>query len=862
MRTRRRSVGVEPRWEEEHRMYRIVGREVVDTLRFGRVTQESKTIGHEKKESGPPYTLGGVDWTGFADARETTTLNSDARLYEGEENASAVLRKRVVRWCEPTERKAIVGAEVLHCMPKHSRVAPTGCGSDWVVPTEHEQQNVDPVDKLGQRADVVLFHIAAPDRGFLRARHSRQDVVRVWRRTLSAARATKASSSCRRRVRRTEMDGRRTEHQRCGLHDEAEFLTPQQTKFPISGIKSNSGSAADMDDQDQDVIKRCSTSDLELVFKDDAGVTHKSNKFKDSILCVGTSTWLPWSQYSPPHAKHCVKRAVLVKGGMRRSSIRREGGLFDRQDVDKIRIEGPRSTKMRLSVPLSPIWPAPIRSPTFLLAPVRDVPEHTHPVQRTDPLPAPTHSPAFLHSPTESAHVPVPLPPQRIIVSTPTGSRTAQRTAHPTAAHVPCSQLPVLARISKRFSAAAQLALYRTLELSADDADACVAQPAGASHLAALVTTLALRAYPPYARPVLCTRANPAFDVKLLATAPGTLSHLTLLTDTLPYAFFDDFLAAPARASYPPRAPHFVGVPHAAHDVPLASALRLAVARHRQLRHVTARIASTLYGGLRPAALFGALGGSPKELLLVLALDVDVPARMVIRHAGEYERGAGCTRVAQGHFRRGLASSAVRAGRMPVAERTGASFAPPADISADRGWKSGPSRPARPLLGSALRRVLLPALSGSWNGEIFTQPNQLDRRPSEPVRTVIMDTHSSRYKATFCAAARPVYRVKAEECGGAMPTAIRAGTRPESGSVTLGSWGGGVSAGYVYPGVGVRREAWRRKARTDLVEREPNRIPTSSRPRPSSSTGRPRRLVEGAGSDAADGNVVNGGESC
>ncbi|KAH9159523.1 hypothetical protein EDB89DRAFT_1915984 [Lactarius sanguifluus] len=313
------------------------------------------------------------------------------------------------------------------------------------------------------------------------------------------------------------------------------------------------------------------------------------------------------------------------------------------------------------------------------------------------------------------------------------------------------------------------------------------------------------------------------------------------------------------------------------HQPPLC-ALRLLDSSHglaaalAPLRHVTARIASTLYGGLRPAALFGALGGSPKELLLVLALDVDVPARMVIRHAGEYERGAGCTRVVfQGHFRRGLASSAVRAGRMPVAERTGASFAPPADISADRGWKSGPSRPAlwtRPLLGSALRRVLLPALSGSWNGEIFTQPNQLDRRPSEPVRTVIMDTHSSRYKATFCAPARPVYRVKAEECGGAMPKAIRAGTRPESGSVTLGSWGGGVSAGYVNPraapGLSGRRDASRRKTRTDFVatEREPNRIPSSSHPRPSSSTGRPRRPVEGAGSDAADGNVVNGGESC
>ncbi|KAH9062490.1 hypothetical protein EDB83DRAFT_2519992 [Lactarius deliciosus] len=62
------------------------------------------------------------------------------------------------------------------------------------------------------------------------------------------------------------------------------------------------------------------------------------------------------------------------------------------------------------------------------------------------------------------------------------------------------SWLPVLARVSKPFSAAMQVALYRTLDLSADDADACVARLAGArpSHCARL---------PARARPILsCSR--------------------------------------------------------------------------------------------------------------------------------------------------------------------------------------------------------------------------------------------------------------------------------------------------------------------------------------------------------------------
>ncbi|KAH9031171.1 hypothetical protein EDB84DRAFT_175319 [Lactarius hengduanensis] len=300
--------------------------------------------------------------------------------------------------------------------------------------------------------------------------------------------------------------------------------------------------------------------------------------------------------------------------------------------------------------------------PTYIVTPSARSSFQTHPTRART-----LSSPAFLHSPTESTQAPpLPHPPQRIIVTspqvfeprTPRLARQQARQSPPiplsfVLAHVPRSRLPVLARVSKRFSAAAQLALYRTLELSADDADACVARLAGAPHLAALVTTLTLRAYPPAHGPsfvlalalalrsmrALSALTLPAFDAELLSAAPGTLTHLTLLADTLPYAFFDGFLAAPARARLTHLAlPHFVGVPPAAQDVPSAAVPRLAVldsspglaaalAPGRPLRRVTLHIARTLYDGLRPAALFGALGGALKELVLVLAPDVDVRTR-------------------------------------------------------------------------------------------------------------------------------------------------------------------------------------------------------------------------------------------
>ncbi|KAH9010500.1 hypothetical protein EDB83DRAFT_2680812 [Lactarius deliciosus] len=284
--------------------------------------------------------------------------------------------------------------------------------------------------------------------------------------------------------------------------------------------------------------------------------------------------------------------------------------------------------------PVSPTFPR--MSEMFPSVPTYIVPPSARSSFQTHPTRARTlSSPAFLHSPTDSAHAPPPPPPpQRIIVTspqvfeprTPRLARQQARQSPPiplsfVMAHVPRSRLPVLARVSKRFSAAAQLALYRTLELSADDADACVARLAGARDDADVARL------PACARPVFRTCAG------LLAAAPGTLTHLTLL-----YAFFDGFLAAPAPAHLTHLALHFIGVPPAAQDVPSAAVPRLAVldsspglaaalAPGRPLRRVMLHIASTLYDGLRPAALVGALGGALKELRLVLAPDVDVRTR-------------------------------------------------------------------------------------------------------------------------------------------------------------------------------------------------------------------------------------------
>ena len=268
-------------------------------------------------------------------------------------------------------------------------------------------------------------------------------------------------------------------------------------------------------------------------------------------------------------------------------------------------------------------------------------------------------SPALLHSVRESI-----LVPPRVVVSVsqtyePRSPRLTRQQARQNPpiplsfilAHVPRSDLPALALVSRRFCAAAQLVLYQTLELSAKDADTCVAKLASASHLAALVSSLVLSDFPPshgasfHLALALALRSMrglisltlPSFDADLLGAAPPSLARLTLLTDTLPFAFFDQFLASRSHITHL-SLPNFVGVPPGANEVPknaipnlvaldTSPGLAVALAPNRPLQRVTLRIASTLYDGLRPAALFETLGTHLKELVLVLAPDIDARTR-------------------------------------------------------------------------------------------------------------------------------------------------------------------------------------------------------------------------------------------
>jgi hypothetical protein len=196
-----------------------------------------------------------------------------------------------------------------------------------------------------------------------------------------------------------------------------------------------------------------------------------------------------------------------------------------------------------------------------------------------------------------------------------------------------------------------------------DDTDGCIARLATEPHLAALVTTLVIRAYPPAhgssfqlalalalrTMRALTNLTLPAYDADLLlavtesSSATGGLTHLTLLADTLPFAFFDRFLVSNPTIEHL-SLPNFIGVPPGPGEVPSTAvpdlisldaspglAVSLAPGRHSTLRQVTLRVTSTLYDGLRPAAIFGALLGAGcgqvKMLGLILAPDVDTRTR-------------------------------------------------------------------------------------------------------------------------------------------------------------------------------------------------------------------------------------------
>ena len=234
---------------------------------------------------------------------------------------------------------------------------------------------------------------------------------------------------------------------------------------------------------------------------------------------------------------------------------------------------------------LSRIWHAPnhrTRPASRVRPRCSPVYQHTlcrrvqdHPSKPSPPI-LHTQLTCNLHSLAESASEPSPVPahaPQNlVVVPTPqtfeprsprlVWQQTCQSPPIPLSlvfAHVPRSRLPFLAQVSKRFNAAPQLALYRTLELSTDDSDACIAQLAIAPHLAELVTKLEMRAYPQshwasfelalalalQSMRALSALTLPAFNAELLSAAPGAITRLTLLAGT---ASFDDYLAAHARA--------------------------------------------------------------------------------------------------------------------------------------------------------------------------------------------------------------------------------------------------------------------------------------------------------------------------
>jgi len=102
----------------------------------------------------------------------------------------------------------------------------------------------------------------------------------------------------------------------------------------------------------------------------------------------------------------------------------------------------------------------------------------------------------------------------------------------------------------------------------------------------------------------------PAFNADLLSAVPLTLTCLTLLADTLPFAFVDQFLVARPQIVHL-ALPNFVGVPPGAGEVPSAAALHLtalyaspglaaASEPGHPVERVTLRVGSTLYKWFEP----------------------------------------------------------------------------------------------------------------------------------------------------------------------------------------------------------------------------------------------------------------------
>ncbi|KAH9168047.1 hypothetical protein EDB89DRAFT_2074291 [Lactarius sanguifluus] len=231
----------------------------------------------------------------------------------------------------------------------------------------------------------------------------------------------------------------------------------------------------------------------------------------------------------------------------------------------------------------------------LLPAHVRDIPEraNTPPMLAHSAYPhssTPRPSPRFhLHRHRTSASW---CPPHRHSSRAAHGSPDSRRT-NPAFARLGARRLP--SSHASRSASAPLRSVHSTahLELSADDANVCTPR------LVVLVTTLALSAL-----------MLPAFDTELLAAVLGALaSHATRRHAALHVlrpssTTFSPRL--PARVSHTSRSP-FAGVPSAPAPrlaiLDSSPSLAAALAPNRPLGRVTLRISSTLYDGLRPAAV-------------------------------------------------------------------------------------------------------------------------------------------------------------------------------------------------------------------------------------------------------------------
>ncbi|KAF8489556.1 hypothetical protein F5888DRAFT_1745833 [Russula emetica] len=447
-------------------------------------------------------------------------------------------------------------------------------------------------------------------------------------------------------------------------------------------------------------MRTTSTSTSTSISATTTSATHNSmGRRKNRYAAVENISTIPWPR-SPSRSPSPPSPDIRPPSGLgrRASSI---------SDLEIAALERdyplpltPPATAPLLASPRSPVFP---RSPTIAVHPesvLTSVPPSSFPqypaARRTRTLSSPARlsysetSPAPIQAPAadpDSDSEPPPPPPKDIFLlapslhtpssvphtpRTPRHARLQARQNPPIPLsllfpYVPRADLPTLSLVSRRFRNAAQLALYRTLVLSSsddDDTDACMARLAAAPHLAALVTTLIIPAYPPahgasfqlaLALALRSMRALrnltlPAYDADILDAVTGAsssssagatrgLTHLTLLADTLPFSFFNEFLVSNPTIQHL-SLPNFIGVPPGPGEVhPTAIpnlisldaspglAVSLAHGRLLTLRQVTLRVTSTLYDGLRPAAIFGALfgagGGQVKVLSLVLAADVD-----------------------------------------------------------------------------------------------------------------------------------------------------------------------------------------------------------------------------------------------